>query len=78
MFAIIYLFRKPVPVKPSYFSFNLGYGQKQIAKPKWKSCRKKLRNLRHLTKFGILVSNSNLASKSVLGVNTTVDLQQKS
>ena len=40
MFAIIYSFRKPVPAKLSYFSFNLDYGQKQIAKPKGKSCQR--------------------------------------
>ena len=40
MLAIIYLFCKPVLVKLSYFSFNLNYGQKQIAKPKWKSYQK--------------------------------------
>ena len=40
MFAIIYSFRKPVPAKLSYFFFNLNYEQKQIAKPKWKSCQR--------------------------------------
>ena len=39
-FAIIYLLRKPVPIKLSHFSFNLNYGQKQVAKLKWKSCQK--------------------------------------
>ena len=42
MFATIYRysFRKPVPAKLSYFSSNLNYGLKQIAKPKWKSCQR--------------------------------------
>ena len=40
MFAILYSFRKPVPANLSHFFFNLSNGQKQIAKPKWKSCQR--------------------------------------
>ena len=72
MFAIMYSFRKPVPAKLSYFSINLNYGQKQIAKPKWKSCQ----GVEKLASDKVVILAS--TTKSAFGINPRFAVFRKS